>query len=418
MLFRLAWRSLWRHRRRTVLTVFAISMGLALAIFFISLEEGAYDQVIADAVRIEAGHIVVEHPEYLDAPSHELTVRPTVYERLDGWLGPHRDVVVVRPVVLTQGLATTAHGTKGVALYGVDPEREKQARSPLARPENLVAGEYFQRSDEPRALVGAELAEELELDVGRRLNLTASNVAGETQQLRFEIAGIFASGSSEIDGHIVQIPIKTARELLGLRDGETHRVGMILTGIDAIDTVLAESERALTGVDAEVATRTWQEVMPELWAFMQVDAGGTWIMQAIVIGLLLFIIFNTLYMSVMEREREFAVLYALGTPRRRLLKQVIAESMWVGLLSVSIGVALGYGVSEYFRAVGFDFSVLFGEDITISGFFFDPMVYPNARPYTLIALGGGVFLATLVMGLLPARRATNVNIADTLRSAA
>ncbi|MGE3850809.1 MAG: ABC transporter permease, partial [Planctomycetota bacterium] len=366
--------------------------------------------------RIQAGHVTIEHPDYLDAPAADLAV--VVPQPVLDTLAARPDVQTLRPMVLANGLASTAHGTQGIAIFGVDPAVET-TMSPLAQ--HISDGRYLNDANEKMVVIGRTLADQLELEVGKKLVITTSDMHGEMAQTLVHVAGIFSSGSDDIDGRILQMPIGTARDLLQLPAGAVHRLGIILTYNEAMEPVADATKQALgltddpTLVAPGMTVRTWHEVMRELYTFSLVDQGGNWVMQGIMLGLILFIIFNTIYMSVMERQREFAVMLAIGTPPLRLQAQILAESFWIGLLSAIVGLGIGVAGSLAARHYGLDFSAMMEEGMTISGFFMDPVMRPRVRVEVVLMLAAAVLISTVLMGILPARRATRVELADTLR---
>ena len=154
MIIQLAWRSIWRSRRRTFITVCSIGLGLTFAIFFISLGEGVYDQLIDQVVRMQAGYITLEHPEYREAPAIDLWI--DIPERLRTDIEELKKVEKTKLIVFGQGIAKSGAGNVAAAIMGVEPSIEIQS-SPLAR--NIVKGNYIEKGDNPLVVVGIEMAE-------------------------------------------------------------------------------------------------------------------------------------------------------------------------------------------------------------------------------------------------------------------
>lgn len=411
LVVRLAWRSLWRHRRRTLITVVSIGLGLACVVFFLSLANGMYRQLVGDAVRMQAGHLTLEDAGYREAPAVALRVRDVDARRRRIAAVP--GVVATKLLVSGQGVASSATGTTGVTILGVEPDVEARY-SPLAR--RLVAGAWLDADaggPVPRVLVGALLAERLGLAPDRKLVLTTNDVAGQLTETLVRVQGIFRTGGEDVDGYLVVAPLGAARRVFGLEPDAATQLGVLLADPDAAPRVAA----AIRGLvpDPGVAVLRWQEVLPDLAAFIRIDRTGDRIFQGLLLFLILFTIFNTLLMSVLERTREFAVQLALGTPPRLLRLQLLLESMFLGLLGCGLGIAVGGALALWVQAYGWDLRSLYREGLTVSGFAVDTVMRAHPTPRLVLGLAAIVFVATLLASLPPMRRAVRVRIAEVLR---
>jgi len=408
MILRLAWRSLWRNKRRTVITVCSIALGLTFAIFFIALAEGAYEQMIEQMVRIQSGHITLEHPEYRQAPSVDLwiTVPPQLRSEVEKW----PDVEETKLVILGQGIVKSGAGNMAAAIMGVEPSVEK-ASSPVAR--NLITGKYLEASDKSQVVVGSEMAERLKLAVGKKLVIATNDVTGTLVEELCRVKGIFRTGSEEIDAYFIQMPIDFARRLFHLpREGATQ-MGVILKDPGAQKRIMKRIKDRLD--DRPISVLSWQEVMPDVATYIKMDKGSNLIFQAILIFLILFTIFNTLSMSVLERQREFAMLLAVGTTARRLRLQVFAETVFLGVIGCVAGLFFGGLAVVYGHVYGINLSAIMGESVNISGFALSSRMYTKLSFGIFFGSAVTVLAATLLLGLIPVRRATRISIVDTLR---
>lgn len=404
----MAWRSIWRHRRRTIITVSSIGFGLACAIFLIALADGVYDQMINDAVRMQAGHITLENPGYRDAPSVDLFITNLFplrkeIEKLPG-------VERTKLLISGQGVARSGAGAVGVSVMGVEPSVEK-ITSPLAK--NIIAGDYLAEKDGSRVVIGSKLARRLKLKKGKKLVITTNDVSGKLVEELYRVRGIFETGSEEIDGYFIQMPLKAARNLYGLPPNAAIQLGVVLRNPEKQKEILQEVRKL--AINKPIKGYPWQEIIPELATYVRIDRGSNLIFQGILLFLILFTIFNTILMSVLEREREFAVLLALGTKPAELKSQVLVESAFIGLIGCFIGLLFGGSIAYAIQILGWDISSFLKEGVTVSGFAFSTEMHAKVTASLLSWLGLIVFLATLLLSLIPMRRATRVRIADVLR---
>jgi ABC-type lipoprotein release transport system permease subunit len=217
----------------------------------------------------------------------------------------------------------------------------------------------------------------------------------------------------EIDGYFIQAPIDFARRLFGLPEEGATQLGVVLRIPEAQESVLQEIR--LMVAEQDIAVLPWQEIIPEIASYIKLDKGSNWIFQAILIFLILFTIFNTILMSVLEREREFAVLLALGTKPVQLRLQILMESAYLGLIGCGLGLLVG-GLAAWAAQVwGIDLRSLLEEGFTISGFAISAKMHARVTTGLLLGTAGLVFGATLILSLIPMHRATRLSIVDQLR---
>jgi ABC-type lipoprotein release transport system permease subunit len=443
-LIKLAWRSIWRNRRRTIITICSISLGLLIAVFFIAFAEGVYEKMTDDAVRMLGGHVTLEHPEYRDAPAVDMVV--SGLDKVREAIEKIPEVERTKAVVLGQGVIKSGLGAVGVAVLGIEPSAEKGS-SPMAK--RIVAGAYLEDEDGRKVIVGKQLAKRLKLGkkkeakrisamfepyfqqfgvklngnlteailhhfaVGKKVVITSTNVQGELTEELLRVKGIFEVGAAEIDGYMIQIPIGTAQKLYGMGSSQATQLGVVVRNPDSQAEVLGKVKGLAGGKSVDVLP--WEEVMPDLATYIEIDGGSNYVFQGIIIFLIMFTIFNTILMSVLERKREFAVVLALGTPPRKLRSQIILETAMIGLLGVVLGLVLGGGVTAATIPGGIDISALYEGGVSVSGFAIEPIIRPKLTWELLAWLGGLVFGATMLLGLYPMRKSTKIELADLLR---
>jgi ABC-type lipoprotein release transport system permease subunit len=442
-LIKLAWRSIWRNRRRTIITIVSMVLGLLIAFFFIAFAEGTYSKMTDNAVRMLGGHVTLEHPEYRDAPAVDMTVGGLAEMRRRIEKLP--EVERTKVLVLGQGVAKSGGGAVGVAVVGVEPSAEKGS-SPMHK--KIIAGEYLDDADQRKVIIGSQLAKQLKLGkrkdavklaekirpwieysripleevvedarmrlaVGKKMVIATTNINGDMVEELLRVKGIFSVGAVEIDGYMIQIPVDTARRIYGMQAGEATQLGVVVRDPDTQDQVLAKVRQMASR--EKVSVLPWDEVMPDLAAYIEVDGGSNFVFQGILIFLIMFVIFNTLLMSVLERRREFAVLLALGTPPGKLKLQIVVETVFIALIGCVLGLLAGWGVTYPLAKSGIDISAMYEEGVSISGYAIDPIIYPWMSWELAAWLGGLVFAATMLLSLYPMRKAAQIEVADLLR---
>lgn len=405
---KLAWRSIWRQKRRTLITLASLGLGLSLAIVFIALGEGAYDHFIDQAVRMQAGHVTLEHTGYRKTPSVDLYLNKI--DRLRARAEKIPGVESTKLLVLGQGMARSANASVGVGLVGVEPSKEAAASS---LPQMIVAGRYLEDGDKAVVVLGQVLADRLKVKPGRKLVLTTNDASGALIDAFCRVKGVFKSGSDEMDGALVQAPIGFLRKVFGQPPDSAMQLGVILEDGTATEKMTGIIRAQLA--DKDTAVEPWQKIMPEMAAFIRMDKANNVIMQAILLFLISFTVLNTLLMSVLERKREFAMLLALGTTPSQIRGQLLAEAVLLGALGGLVGAVIGWLGSWYFTVYGIDFSAFMPEGMTISGFFISPVFHAKVSWPLIGGLAGLMFLVTLLLSLLVQGRAVKVDVTETLR---
>jgi len=396
---RLAWRNLWRNKRRTLITISSICFGLVLALVFIGLGDGTYGTMIDSAARLGSGHITLENRDYRMSLSTRLTLHSIneVVKRFKGL----REIEGWAPRILGQAMLSTSYGSVGAAFIGIDPEREKGTTLFI---EKIIEGTYLEDSEGRGALIGSKMAERLKVSIGSKMVITANNLQGEIAGELLKVVGIFETGSEMIDGYVFQIPLDRARKLLGMNQEEVTQLAIFLDNQRDTDRVIEKLKQNLSHFK-EVAVLSWREVMPELASYVELDGSSNYIFQIIIFIIIAAGILNTILMSVLERQFEFGVLLCLGMNPLNLLFLVLTEALLLGLLGVATGSVLGLACNHYFTVKGFNLTLLTSEDVDISGVALDPVLYANLYPEHLIITVVLVFLMTILVGIYPAVKA-------------
>ncbi len=408
-LIKLAWRNLWRNKRRTLITISSLCFGLILALVFIGLSDGTYGTMIDNAARLGAGHITIEHPGYRKSLATRYTLNDTAplvrhlntMESVEGWA----------PRISGQAMLSTSYGSVGAAFTAVDPRQEQKSSLFIKK---VVKGSYLTDSDGRGALIGIKIARRLKVSVGSKMVVTANNLQGEFSGELLRVVGIFETGSAMIDGYVFQIPLDRARKLLGMGDDEVSHLAVFLDNQRKTDRAEQKLRNAFAGIK-NTAVLSWREVMPDLAAYIEIDGAANYIFQVIIFIIIGAGILNTILMSVMERRYEFGVHLCLGMSPASLLVLVIIEAVLLGLMGTAAGTLLGLAGNYYFTVKGLDMTLFTRENIDVSGVVLDPILYSDLYAEHLIVIVVSVFLLTVLVGIYPALKAARSVPIEVLR---
>ncbi len=407
-----AWRNLWRHRRRTLLTLLSIAFGTMLAIIMTGMADSMFGDMINLAARMGGGHVTLQHPEYLDRPALKRTLTDTTGLREIALR--EREVERVVPRITGQLLLSTAAQSYGAAFIAFDPTLEDSAT--LSILDSLVEGEVFASPDDKGIILGSRLAGNLGARLGRKVVYTLADKHGEITREAARVTGILRTGSPSVDAALALLPIDTFRRAVAYSADEGIQVAVFLSDqrrANAVATRLADR------VGTHVSALTWQQAQPDVSSFITMKIVGMQVMEVLVMLLVAAGIFNTLFVSVMERIREFGIMLAIGFSPANLFGLVMFESLWLGLVGLVGAALLTAGPYYYLATIGIDYSgMLAGTDsgsAEIAGIAMPLQIRVGITAEHVVMIAGLVLLATLLAGILPARQAGRVVPVESMR---
>lgn len=406
---KLAWRNVWRHPRRTGLTVAAIAFACLLLVFMLSFQFGSYATMIDTAVRIRTGHFQIQAEGYQDKPQvRDVVVDPdAVTARLDRL--PEVKAHTRRAEAF--GLLSSEARTYGALVVGIDPERERAASS-LA---HLVRrGRFLEPGDADDALIGELLARNLRVDVGDALTLLGQGRDGSVAATVLTVRGVYRSGQDDFDRSAVQMPLETFDAVFSMR-GAVHTVVGVCYRLEQIDTVRRKVADALPQPEEgrSLVFLDWQQLMPGLHQGIEMDLISGFIFYLVLIMVVAFSILNTFLMAIFERTREFGVLMAIGTRPRRLMRLVLLESSLMTAVGIAGGILLGCLVTIYFQARGIELS---GAGELLRQYGIPGRIHPRLSVLSATIGPAAVLLITVAAAFFPALRLRRLKPVEAMRA--
>ena len=406
----MAWRTLMRSKRRSVITAFSVAFGVLLSVTFTASGDYAYTNMINASAVMGLGHLSVEHSDYQDTPTLDKRL-------LDATVVQQRALQipgVTAAQVRIMGQAMFASGAKSVggAFIAIDPDRETPAHNIFLR--TLVEGRLFSAEEEHGVVVGAKMAEKLNLRLGKKLIFTMTDKDGELVSELGRVSGIFKTGDDSVDGGVVLLPLALVRKGLGYEPGAASLVAIFLADhreAESVKTTLAR----LWAKRPDIGVLTWQESQPDLAGLIGVDRLFNHLLQFLVGLVIAAGIMNTLLMSVMERQREFGIMMALGMMPGQVVRLVVLESCWLGILGLILGVIITTPWFFYMATVGIDFSSQIGEDYSAGGGLGDPVMKFRLYRESALWIAGAVFSLTILAGIFPAFKAGRTTPVENLK---
>lgn len=407
---KMAWRNLFRRKRRTFITAFSIGFGVLLSVTFTGIANYSYTDMIDTSATMGLGHVTIQSPGYIDTPSLDkrlLNAEKTREKILE--IDGINDAVVR---IMGQAMIASANKSVGGIFLGIDPSQETMDRNLFIK--SITEGQIFMDNEGRGAIIGALLAKKLNLRLNKKFVYTTTDVNGEIVSDLARVKAIFETGVDEVDGSTILLPINSVRKTLSYNSGDATLIAILIDDQRQSERYRGIIRKSLDDPDTDVLD--WKETQPELAGIITIDKSGNYIIQ-LLIGLLIAAgILNTLLMSVMERTREFGVMMAVGMSPSTLFRLIITESFWLAIIGVILGIIITSPWYAYLHQVGLDFSGMIGDDYSASGVLVDPFIRILLHKESIAAILIGVFALTLVSGLYPAWRAGRVPPVESLKT--
>ena len=406
IVLRLAWRNLWRHQRRTWLTVGAMVFSNTLLVFMISMQFSMYDLMIDNTLNVFTGHMQIQAPGYKDDQKMRQTVPDIVplAARLRAQFPDEN--IAARGWAFA--LASSEERSYGVGIFGVEPEFESQVSN---IPGLVEQGRYLGQSDLPEIVIGSVLARNLRVEVGDELTLLGSGRDGSFAAAVVSIVGIFESGVADVDRSIAEMPLGTFQDVFFM-EGRGHQVVISSATLEAAETVLPEIAAALPGAD-DLIVHDWDALQPGLKQAIKADMSSAFFMYGILVILVAFSVLNTQLMSVLERTHEFGIVMSLGLKPGQLGRLVMLETAMLGLIGFVLGAIGGTMLTMWFSVNGLSIP---GMEEMAANFNLPPRVYLEVTPWTVAIGPAVVFLFTLLAAAYPALRLYRLHPVEAMRT--
>jgi len=389
---KLAWRNIWRHRRRTVIIVLAMGLSLSMMMFYDGLMEGFNDAIAGNAVRVLGGNVQVHAEGYRE----KVDTNPLLPLADDSAIVQaalaQPNVIAAARRIQTGGLVSNSEGAFSLNIIGIEPEAEAPV-SLIA--EHIVDGRYLESTDEDSLLIGKGLSDALLLNVGDRITMVGSDIHKQNRQRSMTVIGIYDIGIPSMEKATLYISLGEAQSLFGL-NGQSTEVQITLKRVGTESQVVAALSSALPGYEVE----SWANNYPELGTAVNRKNVVMDIFSVIIVMIAGIGILNLLMMAIYERTREIGLLGAMGLKPREIATIFILEGVLIGFVGVLAGVVMGLGINLSLMQVGMDYSQFAG--ITDYMALISGRIYPTLGVSKLLMRATIIFVIAALAALIPA----------------
>lgn len=403
MLLKIAWRNIWRNPLRSMVIILSISIGLWAGGFILAFVGGMMNEQVASAISRQLSHIQIHHSRFKQEEDIKNIIPNS--KNLAAEIRQYPNVTIVSGRMRVNAMASTAHGSAGVLMLGVDPHSEALTTGLRS---HLHEGKYFDSTFRNEVIIGKKLQEKLQVSVGQKVVFTFQNSKEELTAAAFRISAIFLGNNSYAEEGTVYVNINELAPMASLPDQSVHEIAILLADNDQLETVadsIRQSHRTLL-------VETWKQLSPELRLVIDSFNEYMTIIMGIILLTLVFGIVNTMLMAVLERQRELGVLMAVGMNHRKVFFMIIYETTLMTITACVIGLPITWATIAYFGKHGIDLS-LWSKGLAMYGI--KTMVYPSLELIYYFKIAGMAVVASLLSAVYPARKSLQLNPVDAIR---
>jgi ABC-type lipoprotein release transport system permease subunit len=400
---KLAWRNLWRNKRRTLITSASIFFGVVLSAVMSSMQEGSYAQYIKTIVNFYSGYIQVHQRGYWDDQVINNTLE---YSAIESKFAEVKEITAFTPRLENFALAASDNITKGVMVIGISPQKEDLITNLSGR---MSKGKYLVDGDKG-VVLGSALARFLKFDVNDTLVLLSQGYHGVSAAGKYPVRGIIKQPSPQLDRSVVYMDVANCQELFAATD----RLTSVVVMVNSADDVRAAKNALAAKLGNEYQVMDWKEINSILLKQIDSDRQSGLIMKGVLYMIIAFGIFGTVMMMTAERRKEFGVLVAVGMQKYRLSYVLVLETIMLGLVGVIAGIVASIPITWYFTLHPIPFTGQAAETMLQMGF--EPIMSFSMTPSVFYNQAITIFIFTLIIGLYPVLNISKLKISSALHS--
>ncbi len=403
-LIKISWRNVWRNKRRSLVIIIAISLGLIGGNFISSVYIGLMNQTIEETIEKQISHIQFHDPDFISDREARFYIEDA--KDIVNELREHPEIKSLAARAKFDGMVASPYLSSGVTIVGVDPEWELKTTN---FDEQIIEGSYFEENGRlPSIVIGEELANRLQSRIGSRIVLTFHDIDGEMISATFRLEGIFRSAAAAYEMQTIFVKFNDINKLIS---GEyiITEIALLLNEYDKYRKVADN----LNSKYPNIKVRHWEEISPDLKYLIEyTEMGMIGIMAVILLGVS-FGILNTILMSVLERTRELGMLMSIGMKRIRVFSMIVLETVFLSITGGVVGMVLATLLIKYVNTTGLDLSAIGGEGLRDFGF--SPVIYPELNVSFYFQVTVLIVVFAILASIYPARKATKLTPAQAVR---
>jgi putative ABC transport system permease protein len=405
ILLTLGWRNLWRHKRRSIIVISSIVIGIIAMMFSKALMNGMNDQTVENTISTSLGHVAIHKKGFQDNMKIDLNFAPGA---LKGIHGDKKSVVAFLPRVKVQGMIRSSEASRGVIIVGIDPAKEKASSKIYDYTTRDGISDFLTSPDDNSILISKSLASRLGIVVGDRLVLMIQDSKNEIVGVGMKLKGVFQTPMDSFDRYFVFAGIKKLQEITGL-GGNINEITILLKDMRDADSVKKDIKSKVARPDIEVLS--WKDMAPSLVSAIKIFDTMIYIFYAVIFVTVIFSVANTMIMAIMERFHEIGVMKSIGTRPSWIFLMIMTEAFNLGMVGLIVGIAASIGLTMALGVNGIDFSI-FSESLRMWGS--GSIIYPTIKTLDIIIISLIVLGTNLIAAVYPALKAMRIKPLEAL----
>lgn len=398
----LAWRNLWRNKRRTLIAGASIFFGVLLSTYMTSMQEGSYERYINTIVHAYSGHIQLYQKGYCD--NKIINNSMEFSEELNSKINQISSITIFTPRLESYALISNEEQTKGAMVIGILPSAED---SITRLSKKIIAGEYLQPGDKS-VIIGSSLARYLQLQVNDSLVLLSQGYHGASAAGLYRVKGIIKHPSPNLDRNAVYMDIQQCQEFFSATERATSVVIMIQSNDE--EAITKKQLANITGSNFEI--KDWKEINRILLKQIDSDRASGAIVKGVLYLIISFGIFGTILMMALERRKEFGILIAIGMQKLRLGGVLLTETIMIGLLGSITGILASIPIVWFYTLHPIRFTGQAAESMLQIGF--EPVFSFTLMPAVFYQQALIILFFSLIIGIYPVLFACRLKVNEAL----
>ena len=412
MLFKIAWRNIWRSRTRSAVVISSIAIGVWALSFVLSFSNGITYTFVKNSIRDQYSHLQIHHPKFKDDKNNKYFLEGKD-ESLKK-IAQINEVEAVTSRIISTGMVSSSRGARGVQIMGVHPETET---SVTQFDKHVIEGTYFTEGKKNQILISSRIAEKLKVKLRSRIVLTFQNIESDITAAAFRVVGIFDTGNMMFDEAMVYVVDKDLKKhLLPNQEVDSgklyseniaHEYAIYLNDSKNVQTAKSNLENLFP----EALIEDYWELSPDIELYeTQIETSNSIIIVIFMLALI-FGIINTMLMAVLERYKELGMLMAIGMNKAKIFFMIVLETLMLSAVAAPIGLAIGAFTVFYFQDKGIDLSA-FAKGLERFGM--ETTIFPVLNIGLYAKISFAVFITALLASIYPARKAVRLKPVEAL----
>ena len=407
-LIKIGWRNIWRNKKRSMVVILSIVLGLYGGLIISSLMITLNSQRMNTAINTYLADIQIHDKEF----SREYSLSDTIsnIHYLEEKLKKDNRVKAYSKRVVINGMLSNSTGSYGVNVLGINPKSEIKVTNVYTK---IIEGDYFKSKRSNTMIVGKKLADKLNLRLRSKVVIAFQDVNGDITSLLFRIEGIFKSGNGMFDDY--NVFVKNSAIFSNMPDLKSYHEIPILTinGGVTTNSVNESLKLDLQKINNTLDVKSWNEIAVELAYANQMLSSFLYIFMLIVLSGLSFGIINTMLMAILERKKEIGMLMSIGMTKIYIFLMICFETVFLSLVAIPFGLLITYITVDYFSVSGIDLSVV---GSGLENFGVGTILYLKLPIKYYINLSLLVILISSISSIFPAIRALKINPVEATKS--